>query len=594
MTSIRFQPANRVLAVICALLSAGIVAPISFAQTVKSAPDFLPDSTVIYVHIDEPAAIIETIENHPVLNYVLELKEVQQLMRSPQFAMAMLGRGLLEQQIGEDVIESLKKHTAKGIWIAVDRETQGAMLLFQSSDEVELKKVAGKVLSFIAAMAAQDGKDIPYKKVDYREAVVAEFEGLMIARYRTWFMFTNKPKLARSVVDSMIDGSDNSLAEQDWFKLGLAQRNQADVWATVDLANIRKSARNQEPFLGRTSNPGVELIFGGVLDTLKNSAVVLGELNIKEHLEFSLSAPFDANWPSQSREFFFGKDLGGFAPKALNPQNMIANLTSYRDVGLWWQSKEDLYPENVIAQLSQADSQLSTIFSGMDFGQDILGCLKPGVQIIATENQYNDKHVPDIRIPAFAVVGTLKDPEIFRKLKIAFQTAIGLANSALGRNGQPQLEVETETRGESKIASAEYYYEKGTEEGLLLFNFAPTIALQGSHFILSSRRELAVELSELIAKNEHVGTEPQNTSLKIDGRLLRNILVANREFLVTQNMMEEGNDRSSAESQIKLLFAIANLFQDADLDFGVTDNKMMFEFRLRFNDLEPTKALTPQ
>lgn len=591
-TNARRTLAKRMTAAMFAFLVAALSPLTSAAQQAQSAPDFLPKTTAVYVHVKDPAALTETIQNHPILNYVLEMKEVQQRMRSPQFAMAMLGRGLLEQQIGEDVIESFKKHTAHGIWVAVDTETNGVMLLFQSKDENELKKTAGKVLKFIASMAAQNGNEAPFKKVDYRDAVAAEFDGLLIARYKTWFMLTNKPKLAKSVVDNMIDGADASLAQQDWFKQAFAQqRSEADVWAAVDLATIRKIAKNQEAFLGRTDNPGIELMFGGVLDALKNAPVALGELNLNEHLDFSLSAPFDAKWANASREFFFGKNLGGYAPKALNPKNMIANLTSYRDVGLWWLSKEELYGENVIAQLAQVDSQLSTIFSGMDFGEDVLGCLEPGVQIIVTENQYDDKYIPDIKIPAFALVGTLKDPDkIRRKLKIAFQSVVGFANINLGMNGQPQLEVETENIGDTKIASAEYYYEDGTEEGLLLFNFAPTIAFQGSHLILSSKRELAVELAELIAKGEKKAVEAKNTRLKIDGQMLHKILMDNRESLIAQNMLNEGNDRKAAESQIEILFEIADLFKDASLDYGVTNQEMSVDFRLRFDDVDSIKT----
>ena len=568
-------------------LIAALASSSSFAQIGRSAPDCLPGTTAIYVHIKDPAAFIERIENHPVLECVLEMKEVQQLMRSPQFAMAMLGQGLLEQQIEGNIVDSLKQHTANGIWIAVDPKTEGAMLLFQSKDEDALKKVAGKVLGFVATMAANNGKEVPFAKRKYRDSVAAEFENLVVARYKTWFMLTNKAKLAKETVDIMMDDNEATLAQQDWFKQAVSQKKESDVWAAVDLKTIRNVAKNQQIFLGKTDNPGVELIFGGVLDALKNTPAALGELNLDEHLQLTLSVPFDAKWATESREFFFGKDLGGFAPRALNPKNMIANLTSYRDVGLWWNSKEELYAENVIAQLAQADSQLSTIFSGMDFGQDVLGTLEPGIQIVAVENQYDEQYVPDVKLPAFALVGKLKDPDkLRRKLKIAFQSVIGFANINLGMNGRPQLEVETENIGDTKVASAEYYYEDGTEEGLLLFNFAPTIAFQGDYLILSSKRELAVALANQIDKRSLEPVAPKNTRLHIDGRMLHKILNANRDSLVAQNMIDEGNDRKAAESQINILLAIAELFQDANLEFGVNDQEMNLDFRLRFKDLQ--------
>ena len=140
-------------AVLVALLAGFIpTTQLAIGQT-DSAADYFPKTTAVYVHVEKPAELISTIESHPVLNYVLEMKEVQQLMRSPQFAMAMIGRGLLESQIDESVIEALKTNTANGIWIGVDTETNGVLLAFQSKDEARLKTVAGKVLKLIATTA---------------------------------------------------------------------------------------------------------------------------------------------------------------------------------------------------------------------------------------------------------------------------------------------------------------------------------------------------------------------------------------------------------------------------------------------------------
>lgn len=560
------------------------------AQAPQSAAEFFPKTTAVYVHVEQPAELIETIETHPVVQQVLDMKEIKTLMRSPQFAMAMLGRGFLESQIEETLVEALKTNMAKGLWVGVDPATDGVAVVFHSRDEKRLKRVAGQILKLVSTTATNDGKKAPFKKDEYRGAVAAKFDDFLVARYKSWFMLTNKSDFAKQIVDNMIDGTDEPLADQTWFKKALAQRQPSDVWAAVDLETVRNAAKNAEPFIGRTDNPGVELIFGGILDSLQHTPVALGGVSINEGIDVTLSTPFDKEWANDAREFFFGKDLGGLAPRALKPKNLIASLTSYRDVGLWWLSKEELYAEKVIAQLAQADSQLSTIFSGMDFGQDVLGSLEPGVQIIVTENQYDEKYIPDIKIPAFALVGKLKDPDkLRRKLGIAFQSVVGFANINLGMNGQPQLETETETIGETKVKSASYYYEDGTEEGLILFNFTPTIAFQGSNLILASSRDLAVELAELSeqASNENEGL---NTRIQLDGQALHKILEANRESLVAQNMLEEGNERKAAETQIDLVLTIADLFREANLDYEVTPEKMQAKFSVRFEHIRLSEA----
>ena len=565
------------------LLLAAVACPQVFGQASESAADHFPSTTAIYVHVEKPAELIDTIENHPVVKKVLALKQVQDLIASPQVAMALLGRAFVETQIGQTVQEALKENTEKGLWFGIDTESDGVILVFQAREEDRLKKVAGILLKLVQQNAEGEGKDPPFKRVDYRDAVAAKFDDFLVARYKNWFAITNKPKLGKAFVDNLIDGTDSPLSKQKWFKDASAKRGDADVWAAVDMNAIRKIADDGEAFSGRTDNPGVELVFGGVLDALKNSPVAFAELNVDEQIDVAVSAPFNADWATEAREFFFGKKLGGLAPKALAPNNLIANLTSHRDLGLWWLSKEELYAENVIAELTQADSQLSTIFSGMNFGEDVLGALEPGVQIVVTENCYDEDYIPDVKVPAFALVGRLKDAKrMQRKLKIAFQSVVGFVNINLGMTGQPQLDLETEKIGDTKVLAASYFYEEGTEEGLLLFNFTPTIAFRDSDLILASNRDLAIELAELTANQKPEAAEDVNTKLNIKGETLHRILEANSESLIAQNMLEEGNDRKAASQQIELLLTAAKFLRGLDVNYRVGDHEMKFDMALSF------------
>ena len=550
----------------------------------EDASQFLPATTAIYIHAADPAQLIETIETHPIVNYVLELKSVKRLMRTPEFAMLLLGKGLFETNIEETVFEALKTNTAKGAWLAVD-QSGGVILLVHSKDEARLKRVVGQALKLAGTVG--NGK-IEIKKKDYRDAVAAELDGVLIARYKSWFAVTSKKEYAKRIVDNMHDGATDPLAKQKWFIDAQAKRTKSDLWAAVDLETIRENVDDKAAFLGVTDNPGVELVVGGILDALKHSPIAMGEFNLDDQVKIKLAAPFKTEWAHEARDYFFGDNLAGRAPLALKPKNMIANLTSYRDIGQWWLSKEDLYPERVIAQLAQADSQLSTIFSGMDFGEDVLGALEPGVQIVVAENKFDPKYVPDVKLPAFALVGKLKDPEkMTRKIKIAFQSVIGFANIALGQNGQPQLDVETEKFDGAKLMNASYFYEEGTEEGLILFNFGPTIAFKGSNLILASTKDFAVELAGLVdeAKKQETG----NTLISIDGPMLHKILSDNAESLIAQNMLEEGNSREEAKSQVDIILLIADLFKDGSLDYSVSPEQMQADLSLRFDDVDAIK-----
>jgi hypothetical protein len=560
----------------------------TLAQQTDIPANYFPASTAIYLQIDQPDQMIDKIAKHPLVESVSELKQVKKILFSPQFAMAMLAKGLIEAEIEEPLLNATKTCVSRGLALGIDSKTNGFAIVFRSSDEAKLKRLVGSILNVVAVGAKQEGQEIPFKKKKYRAAVAAEFDGFIIARYQSWFVIADKPRLARKIVDNLIDEPNGSLADQKWFQQVLRQNGAADAWLAIDLDSVRSAGVAKDLFRGSTDNPGAELVVGGIFDALKHAPVATGQLQLDQDLDFTLKLPFDAEWASKPRRFFFGQQLEGVAPAPLLPENLIANIVSYRDVADWWLSKEDLFEEAVIAQLAQADSQLSTIFSGMDFGEDVLGALQPGVQIVVTENKFDEQYLPDIKLPAFALIGKLKEPEkIRRRLRIAFQSVIGFANINLGMQGQPQLDLETERIGSTTISAAQYFYDDQTEEGLLLFNFSPTIAFQGPYLIVSSSRDLAIELAEFATKNPDGDVKdlsPTNTSVEIDARVLSRILNENRESLIANNMLEEGHGRKEAEDEIGILLAIVDMLNDGRLDFQIKPDEMRLNLQLRVKD----------
>ena len=84
-------------------------------QDAPTPAEFLPPSTVIYGEIKAPSVVIEALKSHPVVGQILEIEGIQTLMRTPQFAAVMMYWGLLEQELEEDLFESLKQQTKNGI-----------------------------------------------------------------------------------------------------------------------------------------------------------------------------------------------------------------------------------------------------------------------------------------------------------------------------------------------------------------------------------------------------------------------------------------------------------------------------------------------
>lgn len=556
----------------------GTAASTSRAQ---DAAELLPPSTVAFAKVERLDQLVDLILNHPMREKVESLDVVQAGLESDEFTQFQAGLQLAEFRIGMKWHEALSTVSAGGIHVALDAETEGVVLLAGTNDEAALAKLIKDATDFVQGL---DRDAQPFETHEYRGYTAYKADQAVAAQVGPWLLISNQPDLAKSIVDRYEDGGSN-LTDNERFQEGTSQLSDNSAgWAWVDVAVIRDSGMASELFTNRSENIAVEFLFGGIQEALKDTDYAAFEFDMDESgLGLALSTPFRSDWIEPPREFFFGMDAGGVAPAPLEPQDMIFTASTYRDIGSLWLSKEDLFEENHIAELSQADSNLSTLFAGVDFGEEVLGAAEPGFQIVVTRQNYDhlETPVPAIKVPAFALVFELKEPkEVQRTFKVAYQSIIGFVNIGLGQEGQPQLEFNTEDLNGSRIVAATYFADPDEDEGRINYNFSPSIAFVDDNFVLSSTVELARELTELIQSDTYGEATKANSALMLDGDALAEILGDNREQLIAQNMLEDGNDYEEAGNTIDTLLSLVQMFEQFSADLAVEGDQLKLHARL--------------
>ena len=109
--------------------------------------------------------------------------------------------------------------------------------------------------------------------------------------------------------------------------------------------------------------------------------------------------------------------------------------------------------------------------------------------VVARQSFEQDGPQPAIKLPAFAAVFKLNDPEMMRaELGRTFQSLIGFLNVIGAMNGQPQLDLDIDKQGEWQVVAASYIPEQDANLSRLPinFNFSPTLAFTADDVILSS------------------------------------------------------------------------------------------------------------
>lgn len=569
----------------------------SFFATVTAADDRHPasvftKSTIAFAQIKPPKQIVQQLLEHPLREKVESLPQVQQGLKSTEFIAFLAGLGFVEVFTGESWDSSLDVLAGGGASFAFDAEQQAAGAVLISGDPKKLPKV----LKGLLKLANQQDKDT-VQAGEYRDVKAYSVDKkVFIAELDDRVLLSTKKEMVKQMVDYWLDKTESHFATNDSFQKTSQAQKDKTVWAWADLKMVRDSGMAKDLFPKHAENIGAELLVGGIMTAMKDSDAVDASINITDsNVELSVSMPFDTTSVPDERKYFFGSESERQEFKQLVLPNSVASIHAYRDIGLMWLSKEDLFDENHLSELSQADSTLSTLFAGLDFGEEVLGATKPGFQIVARNQNYEniDTPQPDIKIPEFAFVFRLKDTEkVPRRFKVAYQSLIGFLNIQLAMQGNPQFDLETEKIGKAKVVSATYLPDDDDEnDGLINYNFSPSIAFVDDWFVISSTRALANDMAKIGESGQSNSSPEINTSIQVMGKQVSEILKANQEQLIAQNMLEEGNDRDEAKAEIDLLLNLVTLVKQTSLKLSHSKEQLSLGFAI---DLDTTSKTSDE
>ncbi len=461
----------------------------------------IPNTAIAFVEFQS----IEQLLDHPLRARIQDSPEFKKLWRSPEVLKMRGGITLAELALGDKLENIVRKLAGHGLVIAVDKQHEGIVLIARTESQEWLKDYMERLIKLARDDANSKDKKDPIKQGNYRGIDAYQTGGNVLAAVGEYLVVTNKGDLGKAVVDQYLDSiAANSIAQSPQLAAAVKAHDEGDAfaWGFVDVRSIREAGMAKKVFSGQSDNFVVELVLGGVLETLQHTPTVTASWLLSPNgIRLSFSAPHDHGSVDEVRQFFFGPESSGTALPLLLSEDTLASLSAYRDVSQMWLRAGDLFDERVNDQLAQADSTLTTLFSGRDFGEDILGALQPELRLVVHRQTFSSEQpTPALRLPSFALVGQLRDPQMMRpELKRTFQSLIGFLNVAGAMEGQPQLDLGSIVEGPQQFYTATYVSEIDRDASTPLpvqFNFTPTLAFVGDQVILSSSTLLARQIAE--------------------------------------------------------------------------------------------------
>lgn len=566
--------------IICSLVVCSVLTLQVGADDSSSARLF-PPSTLAYAELSDPSDLVSTIFDHPLRKRIESMEPYKMAIKSPEYRRFQFGRVFLEGHFAKNWREIIATFAANGVAIGFDAESQGVAIVIHGKDADAMKLLRDKLIEL-----ASFNIDLDVQSGQYRDITAYQVDETKFAIYEDRMVVTNKRDLGEAVLDRLLDGG-SSLADNERFQAAnKGVSDSATVWAFVDIAVIRDSGVADNVYSDQIDNPVLELLLGGIQSSLNETPYATAALVAKtDRMAMQFSMPHQADWIPEKREYYFGPGGQGRGPAVPEMDGTLFTLSTYRDFSEMWLRAGDLFGPETNDGFAQADANLTTLFAGRDFGEDILGSFQPEVSLIATRQDFADVlPKPTIKVPAFAAVFELREPEsMTRELRRIFQSLVGFLNVVGAMNGQNQLELDMEKlEGDVELISSSFVPEEDDRESTqakIIFNFSPTVGFDGSRFVVSSTTALA---RDLIATKPATQTDTnENTKAVLQADALRDVLQDNRGQLIAQNMLEDGNSREEAEGIIDLLLEGVGFFRDATFKLATPEDRMEIEFQIR-------------
>ena len=188
-------------------------------RDITDVAQVLPESTIVVVGLNNPAELMESIDNHPLFQRLKQLPNYQQALSNPQLLQL---ENFIETQLQMEWEEALSKSTHGGVYGMFDAEYQAGAMLLHGDDDT-LTQVQDTIVGFVRSVGALAGQN-PVKQGEYMGVQAYQIGETRFATHNGWAVVTNNAEYGRQILNRLAGMSASSLAQTDAYKKASAAR----------------------------------------------------------------------------------------------------------------------------------------------------------------------------------------------------------------------------------------------------------------------------------------------------------------------------------------------------------------------------------
>lgn len=353
----------------------------------------------------------------------------------------------------------------------------------------------------------------------------------------------------------------------------------------IDVARLRDDSESKTP--SRQGN-GIGALLGYGLDAAGRTADrLVGSIELGDDAVSGLVELFHPPLDAEELALDWYTRPTGPTPPALRPEGFIGSLRLDRDFAAFYRARDSWLAEDSENDFVQFDNGMNLFFGGRAFGDEILPALSHGALLVLTRQGFVGQSAPPaIRIPAFTLLfGVDAERLTENEFATAFQNSLAIINLDQAGKGGDSLLAGSHTIDETTIYQARYLPpKKPTGEPLdFRFNFTPALAVARDHVVIGSAQDgVAAVVKSLGAATNPRVARPASTAIDVDLAALGAVLSENREALIQDRMLKEGEDRAAASRAIDLFLLALSGCGDFAAEISLAADRHVLDLRLGF------------
>jgi hypothetical protein len=584
-------------------LGAGWLAGSGASSRAETPPvsAWISADAVFYAELPNPSSLLDRATDKRFLALVDAVPALKNALAGEHAKKLHEAVALVSDRLGKPWDEALRGLTGGGAVLAVEAAPgmpPGTILVITPDDAELLKKASAVLIELARKDAADNGRPDPIKSGEHRGVTGYELGKVSYAVVAGRLVIADRSETLNSVIDRSLDGPPEGRPIEklpEWK----AWRDAADAspetlaWAFGRLDRLREL--DQQSFrVPEKPDTGATLLFGGWFEVFRKAPWVAANLSWTDRklaAELAMPAPKDGRTgPFRG----YVPPSGSGAPKLVRVPGTILSMSLWRDLSAIWEARADLVKPEEVQNLAKLDGFAGQFFGGRDFGSGVLGAATPDWRlVVALQDPKALSPVPDVKLPAVALVVDLKpdDDDFAQRLKVAFQSFVGLANIGAAQTKAPPLELLSEPFEGVTIATTRFMAppanskEKADDKAAVHYrhNFSPSAVQVGRHFVIASSVGLTRDLVKALKADASAATKPEDGTLvaEADGEALAKLVAMNRQRLVMQNILDKGNGQEQAEGEVDMLAALLKFLGQGRM--SVKDGADLWKASLEFN-----------